>query len=336
VRILVIRRDNIGDLVCTTPLLAALRARYPQAHIAALVNSYNAAVLDRNPTLDRVYTYTKLKHRLPGESRLGILLVRLAMLVKLRADVFDYILLAKAGYDRQGLSLARQLRRRHIVGFAGAADPPAGITVRVPGPDPNLHEVEAVHLLGRELDVKEAPGPLRVYPDRQRVEAWRGRLPALKEGRWIAVHISARGPTRIWPTERFVSLIKGLNAGVVLLWAPGGADDPRHPGDDERATAIASAAGGRLLAARTDGLADLIAVLSLCRAFIGIDGGAMHLAAGLGLPMVALFENRPENQRHWHPWQVPHEMVTPDTGDIADIPVASVTQAWGRLALRLP
>jgi ADP-heptose:LPS heptosyltransferase len=258
------------------------------------------------------------------------------MLVKLRADVFDYILLAKADYDRQGLSLARQLRRRHIIGFAGAGDPPAGITVRVPGPDPDLHEVEAMHLLGRELDVKEAPGPARVYPDRQRVEAWRGRLPALKEGRWIAVHISARGPTRIWPTERFVSLIKGLNAGVVLLWAPGGADDPRHPGDDERATAIARAAGGRLLTARTDGLADLIAVLSLCRAFIGIDGGAMHLAAGLGLPMVALFENRPDNQHHWYPWRVPYELVAPDTHDIGDIPVERVAQAWGRLALRLP
>jgi ADP-heptose:LPS heptosyltransferase len=51
-RILVIRRDNIGGLVCRTPLFAALRARYSQAHIAALVNSYNAAVLDGNPHVD--------------------------------------------------------------------------------------------------------------------------------------------------------------------------------------------------------------------------------------------------------------------------------------------
>ena len=34
---LVVRRDNIGDLVCTTPLIAALRAHYPDAWIAALV-----------------------------------------------------------------------------------------------------------------------------------------------------------------------------------------------------------------------------------------------------------------------------------------------------------
>ena len=48
--VLVVRRDNIGDLVCTTPLFTALRRRYPDAWIGALVNSYNAAVLDRKPT----------------------------------------------------------------------------------------------------------------------------------------------------------------------------------------------------------------------------------------------------------------------------------------------
>jgi heptosyltransferase III len=83
-RILVIRRDNIGDLVCATPLLAALRARYPQAHIAALVNSYNAGVLAGNPAVDAVHAYTKLKHRNRGESWLGTLLHRFRVLRELR------------------------------------------------------------------------------------------------------------------------------------------------------------------------------------------------------------------------------------------------------------
>ena len=38
-QILVIRRDNIGDLVCTTPLFTALRRRFPDAWIGAFVNS---------------------------------------------------------------------------------------------------------------------------------------------------------------------------------------------------------------------------------------------------------------------------------------------------------
>ena len=54
-RILVIRRDNIGDLVCTLPLFRALRRQLPEAHLAALVTSYTAAVLDGNPDLDAIY-----------------------------------------------------------------------------------------------------------------------------------------------------------------------------------------------------------------------------------------------------------------------------------------
>src|SRR5689334_10387340 len=106
-RILVIRRDNIGDLVCTTPLIAALRARYPQAHIAALVNSYNAAILEGNPDLDALHVYTKLKHRADGQSALRIIAARLRTLRELRREPFDYVVLASAGSNRYGLRFAR-------------------------------------------------------------------------------------------------------------------------------------------------------------------------------------------------------------------------------------
>ena len=51
-RILIVRRDNIGDLACTTPLLKALRAQLPRAWLGALVTTYNAEVLARNPAPD--------------------------------------------------------------------------------------------------------------------------------------------------------------------------------------------------------------------------------------------------------------------------------------------
>ena len=53
-RILVIRRDNIGDLVCTTPLLRALRAQLPAARIVVLDRSsgetFSEDIGDDNPT----------------------------------------------------------------------------------------------------------------------------------------------------------------------------------------------------------------------------------------------------------------------------------------------
>jgi len=91
-----------------------------------------------------------------------------------------------------------------------------------------------------------------------------------------------------------------------------------------------------LLPARTESLADLIAVLSVCHSFIGPDGGAMHIAAGAGLPIVALFENLPDKKKHWSPWGVPHVMVSPEGLDVVDLPVPEVADAWHALVARLP
>src|SRR5262245_28026621 len=117
-RILVIRRDNIGDLVCTTPLIAALRKRYPDGHLAALVNSYNAAVLTGNPDLNEVHTYTKLKHRDQERGVFGLFLDRVQLIGRLRRERFDCAVLAKSGFDRYGLNTARRLRVPRIIGFA--------------------------------------------------------------------------------------------------------------------------------------------------------------------------------------------------------------------------
>jgi ADP-heptose:LPS heptosyltransferase len=333
VRILVIRRDNIGDLVCTTPLLAALRARYPQAHLAALVNSYNAAVLDGNPHVDVVHSYTKLKHRAPGQSRIGILAARLALLVGLRREPYDYVVLAKDGIDRQGLRLARQLRRRHIVGFAGPGD--KHINVPVPAlPHALLHEVQVLQLLAAAIDTPHADGPLRVYPRAAGIESWRERLSLDAKRRWIALHVSAREAERRWPAAHCAQLIRRLanaDTGVLLLWSPGAADHPAHPGDDDKAADIMARVGTNpaVIAAPTVSLADLIAVLALCRGFIGADGGALHIAAGLGMPIVGLFEER--KTRRWHPWKVPYEIIVTPTGRVEDIPVEEVAQAAARL-----
>jgi heptosyltransferase-3 len=328
-RILVIRRDNIGDLVCATPLLAALRRSYPGAHIAALVNSYNAGVLAGNPDVDAVHAYTKLKHRGPGESWIATAIATWRLLSALRKPPFDHVILAKSGFDRHGLAMARRLRARNIVGFA--PEEPV---------DHGLHEVEVMMKLAARIGVTGPPGPVRVFAAPERIARWRARLPGSPR-RWIALHISARKAEKTWPAASFLELVKRLGRdraiGFVLLWAPGSTDDPRHPGDDARAGQImrGAAAGVPLFAAKTESLEDLIAALALCSAFIGSDGGAMHLAAGLGLPIVALFENIEPKQLHWHPWRVPYEIVSPEGADFSAIPVAHVEEAWTRLSGRL-
>ena len=105
-RILILRRDNIGDLVCTTPLIAALRAQLPGAWLGALVTTYNAEVLVGNSALDEVFVHEKLKHR--SGSLLSHLRTRLGQLSNLRRQKLDCVLVPAPA--PQALKLARSLK----------------------------------------------------------------------------------------------------------------------------------------------------------------------------------------------------------------------------------
>lgn len=311
-RILVVRRDNVGDLVCTTPLIDALRARHPQAWIGALVNTYNADVLAGNPALDAVYAYEKMKHR--SGSLLSNLFKRIKLASSLRSEKLDYVLLPSA--TPQALKIAAGLRSGQVLSASASwqADP--------------RHEVERAFSLGASLGVQGAPGTMRVFPDAATLSEVKKRVPADRP--LVAVHISARQAIRRWPVQRYAALIKelGKSAAVMLLWSPGAADDPRHPGDDEAARNFPELEN--LSKVETADLRALVAALSLADRVICPDGGAMHIAAALGKPIVALWADSPVER--WRPWGVPHRVVRPESKNLADLPLAAVLDAYADLA----
>jgi ADP-heptose:LPS heptosyltransferase len=59
------------------------------------------------------------------------------------------------------------------------------------------------------------------------------------------------------------------------------------------------------------------------------DGGAMHIAAALNRPIIALFGD--SNQKRWRPFGVPHIILHEDTNDVRDIRVSSIINAWKRI-----
>jgi ADP-heptose:LPS heptosyltransferase len=310
---LVIRRDNIGDLVCTTPLLDALRVHLPRAHIGVLVNSYNAQVLERNPAVDELFVYEKFKHR--SAALLRFARDRLRVAARLRRAHFDVAIVPAPS--------PRALR------FARLISPSRIIAAATPAPE-GCHEVERVFELSRELGVTGAPGPMRVVPDREHCVRLKSRLGA---GTFVAIHISARRPAQRWPLERYAALAHELARGggrVLLLWAPGARDNPRHPGDDAAAEKVVSQAqSASVVPVPTPDLTTLIAALSIADRVVCPDGGAMHLAAALGKPVVALFGDSPVER--WRPWGVPHRVVQPPSHNLADLPLEPVLEAHREL-----
>jgi ADP-heptose:LPS heptosyltransferase len=333
-RILVIRRDNIGDLVCTTPLIAALRLRYPKSWIGVLANTYNAPVLEGNRDVDEVLAYRKAKHR--QISRVGVIAERVRIALKLRAKGLDYALIATPQFQRRSVVFARWAGARKLVGFAADSDPRGKLDVIVPVAQSQMSEVEDVFRLAGALGIEGPPPPLKVVPHPTEVARARSAIAAMRRGSGpvIGIHISARKPSQRWPEDRYTKLMQMLalrhRASFVLFWAPGPEDSPTHPGDDGKAKRILEAVSGcAVLPWPTNALRELIGGVAVCDYMFLSDGGAMHIAAALGKPIACLFGK--SDAARWHPWGVHYELLQAPSHNVADITMDQAIDAMNRV-----
>ncbi|APV49224.1 hypothetical protein BWI17_05725 [Betaproteobacteria bacterium GR16-43] len=322
-KILVVRRDNIGDLVLTTPVFRALREKFPEARIDAFVNSYNAAVLEGHPDVDTVHSYTKGKHRsgfFPGW------LERLRQMLRLRAERYDHVVIATPGVHPRQIRFARFLAPDHITANVPAGWKMFGVDQPVEYLGKDRHHLLMTYRIVQPFGITAEPSaPRLAFPSPPKAK---GEPPT------IAVHVSARKPSSRWPEERYVALMRAIHerspTRFRLFWAPGAEDDARHPGDDGKARRILDATRGLPVEAiETRELPALIAGLAACDAIVCSDGGAMHLAAALGKPVVCFFGD--SESQVWRPWGVEHRLLQPESLDVADVTVEQALAAYEEL-----
>lgn len=330
---LIICRDNIGDTIVTTPLIRSVSEEL-NFEVDVLANSYNAAVLDGNSNINNVYTYKKTHHREANESVVKILLNRLALLVKLRRQRYDVVFIAKGRWDKRVLRWVPLIRPAKVVAL-GDHDHPLITDLVIPPSDGNEHCVVRMHRLLEPFDTKEAPGPLEMMADPQRVLAAREKYGIPATLPVFALHISSRKERQRWSAENFAALAHRIAAmtpcHLILLWSPGDENNPRHPGDDAKAAKVMSLCEGLpITAVPTHQLEEMIVATQLCNFLICSDGGAMHVAAALNKPIVALFGN--SDPIHWAPWAVPHKVIQKDDENVMSISVDEVFGEVSQLA----
>jgi heptosyltransferase III len=341
-RILLIQKNNIGDLVLATPLICELRRRFPGARIDALVNSYNASVLDGNPHVDQVHVYTKRKHLERGQSALASYAATLRLVLTLRRFAYDYVFLLNGCTAPRNVRLARSLGAGHIVGLMNGIF--HHITTRRDDAYVD-HAMVTMHVAARSLSLLSAAFsfvyetdwtperfPCQVFADPHLRQRWLDNLElrGLQIGRPLcALQISARRVNQRWPAQRFIELARllhsSLGAQILLFWSPGDTDALTHPGDDKSAREIEQACSDLpIFPCATATLPELIAGLSLCDLAVTSDGGAMHLAAACNCRVVALFGDA--DPVIWHPWSSSYRIVRSTSTDVSDIGVTDIYQ----------
>jgi hypothetical protein len=103
-----------------------------------------------------------------------------------------------------------------------------------------------------------------------------------------------------------------------------------HPGDDEKANTLKNALKNLPIQfISTPTLESLMEGLQRCGSMIMSDGGAMHIAAALNRPIIALFGD--SNPKRWRPWGVPYTIMQSKTGDVKNIEPSKIIEAWFHL-----
>lgn len=283
---LMIRATNwVGDAILALPALRAARKRYPDAEIVIVARPYVADIYRDQGVCDRLIEYD------PRGVHTG-LAGRAALIRELRAEHFDVALLLQNAFDAAWLAW-----RAHIPERIGYARDGRGFlltrAIRVPssGEIPKHEMYYYLELLRRAgwTQTLEAEETIRLRVTDKRREAAVAALAAAgaRNGALrLAIGAGASyGSAKCWLPERFADFAGRLqrehDADVILFGTSGEAAVsaairdamPRPPLDLTGKTAIA----------------DLPALLSECHLFAGNDSGAMHVAAAVGLPVVAIF-----------------------------------------------
>ena len=273
-RFLILRGGAIGDFVATLPVLQALRTQWPEAvieiwgypHIANLAVA--AGLAHSVVSLDRA-EMSRFFVPEPQFTDAQVMAVRsFDILFNYLHDpvgqVRSNLLLAGA---KQVLSGSPLIKRGHAIPFL-------------------LEPLQALAMYETDLVPTLLFSSERLVRGRARLEE-RGL-----HGKPIVVHPGSGSPSKNWPAERFVEVIRRLRS---------------HHKEVVAVVGEADVAGAALLAREMPdlpllsglSLTELAETLSECASFLGNDSGITHLAAAVGLPVVALFG--PSEPDTWAP-----------------------------------
>ncbi|MFH1190663.1 MAG: lipopolysaccharide heptosyltransferase II [Candidatus Omnitrophota bacterium] len=278
-RILIVRTDRLGDVLLSTPVIKALRQKFPQGYISMLVSLYTKDALEGNPALDEIITFDKdvenkgwwasFKFIQSLRKKKFDLVVVLHPTTRMHLLTFFAGIPERLGYDRKfGFLLTDRIKHTKQYG--------------------EKHESEYALDLVRYLGIVPQDKTL-FMPIKQASEKWVEVLFNQEQiqdsDKLLAIHPAASCHSRIWPGERYAEVADKLAGryGFKVIIVSG-------PKDIQKAQMVIKNMRTKALnlAGKTS-ISQLASILRRCQLFISTDSGPMHVASALGVPVIAIF-----------------------------------------------
>jgi len=293
-KILLVRNDNIGDLICTTPAIEALRKKYPNAQIDIVVNSYNFLAINKNPFVDKIYVYTKPKHKKNLIEKIKALGGKIKIMSDIFFEKYDVAIVFRSGYSSSAEQFSNISRAKMRIGVKGKND---NFTHHIIF-NPNEHEVEFCYRCLEPLGVKQDNEKMFFYVP----EEIKKKYENYKD--YILFHISSRIKENRYSKEKFKIIIDRLDENILVT---------AEPNDFENAKWISEHTKAKWI--KTKSLLDLAGLISNIKLFVSLDGGALHLGPALNVKTITI--SGKTNMNKWYPWGYKN-LVIQDKSRIAE------------------
>lgn len=319
-KILVIKLRHIGDVLLSVPVFRALRENFPEAHIAALVNSGTEEVLEASPFINKTIAFDRSIKKMDFPQKY---IKEISFLKMIRRKGFD-MAVDLTGGDRAAIisfvsGAAYRVAYDIREGFLGKRCLYNCLAARNDNQHTVLQNLDIVKQFGIKADNLSVdisiPEDARMFANR-----------ILEKNRTdkntpvVHVHPTSRWLFKCWRDEYMAEVISWLtDRGIIVIVTS--APDKREMekakkilsmvrtlGDCPRFTgeAVESGLSPRLncggvvdLCGKTT-IKQIAAISEVSDLFFGVDSAPMHIAAAVGTPVVALFG--PSGAFHWGPW----------------------------------
>lgn len=291
-RIAVFRALNLGDMICATPALRALRQRFPLAFITLVGLPWAAAWARRLSTVDRFVAfpgYPGLPERRPDTTAWR------GFVASMRLRAFDLMVQLHGSGGITNPMLAT-LGARHLMAFHDPSETSAGdsaITLGRIWPCKGTETerlLQLIDVFGVHPDTRERIGRMTLeFPLRpgDRAEAQALLRTAMRGScssrRHVCVHAGAQLPSRRWPVQRFAQVADALAATGHTVVLTGVAAEA-----ELAATLQATMRRPCINLVGQTSLWSLGALIESASLLVSNDTGVSHVAAALGTPSVVV------------------------------------------------
>jgi predicted lipopolysaccharide heptosyltransferase III len=286
-KILLIQLKRIGDLILTTPAIAAVREKFPDAHVTVVISSEGKALA---PAITGVNKLLVMPRGFAGFKTIAAIV----------GGKFDYCVDFTRN-DRSALLVLLSRAQKRIVSFR--------IKMRskfrtrfynefVPHRMRDMHTIDYHLALLEPLGISNASRAVRLELPKSAGET---ADELLSRKRFIIFHPGSARTEKFWNAQRWADVINHAadNHDVDLVLTGGSSPLEQTHIDDIKSKVPHEIID---LSGKTD-LLTLAALIARARLLITVDSAPMHLAAASRTPQVILFG--PTNPFHWRPRESP-------------------------------